>query len=155
MSLAIRRAEPVDAPLLAAHRAQVWCEVGGWRVEELAGVIPAWSSFMAAAIAVDEYVAWIAEEDTIPIGSGSLLVHRALPRPGHDGDREGRVPGVYVAPSVRRRGIARAIMDELIAYARAARFIRLTLHPSDEARSLYAGLGFVALDEMGLRLTTG
>jgi GNAT superfamily N-acetyltransferase len=153
MSVAIRRAFAADAPLLAEHRARVWTEVGGWREDELAPVLPAWTSFIREGIAAGEVAGWIAEETGTVLGSGSLLVHHVLARPNHDGNREGRIHGVFVAPAARRRGIARAIVQEIIAYARECGFIRLTLHPSDEARSLYASLGFVALDEMGLRLT--
>ena len=59
---------------------------------------------------------------------------------------------VYVVPVARRRGIARALMKAIVAYARAVPLIRLVLHPSDDARPLYADLGFSGLDEMGLRL---
>ena len=82
-----------------------------------------------------------------------MLVHLAIPRPGHSSQAEGCVHSVYVVPSHRRRGVARAIMDEAMRYAREARLLRLTLHPSDEARPLYEALGFVALDEMGFAFT--
>jgi GNAT superfamily N-acetyltransferase len=154
MSVAIRRADAADASLLSEHRARVWTEAGGWRDDELVDVVPVWAEFIRDAIETGEYISWIAEEKGTAIGSGSLLVHRSLPRPNHEGDREGRVHGLYVVPAARKRGIARAIVEEIIAYAREHAFIRLTLHPTDEARSLYAALGFVAVDEMALRLTT-
>ena len=91
---------------------------------------------------VEEVVIGVVQEDDA-----------ALPRPGWPSDREGRVQSVYVVPHARRRGIARTLMAEVMDYARAAMLIRLTLHPSDDARPLYASLGFDQLDEMGLRLT--
>ena len=43
-------------------------------------------------------------------------------------------------------------MDALLAYARDAGLISLSLHPSDAARALYVSLGFTAADEMRLNL---
>ncbi|MBV8748877.1 MAG: GNAT family N-acetyltransferase [Candidatus Eremiobacteraeota bacterium] len=152
MSYAIRRANADDAPLLAEHRARVWREVGGWDEESMAAQIPVWTAWFRDHVAEEIYVSFVAEEDGDAIASASLLVQRAIPRPELPSDREGRVQSVYVVPDARRRGIARALMDHLIDYARTAALVRLTLHPSDEARELYASMGFAPLDEMGLRL---
>jgi GNAT superfamily N-acetyltransferase len=153
VTLTIRRAVPADAALLAEHRARVWREAGGHPDEELIPQIPIWAAYFARALADDTYVGWIAEEDGRPVGSGALLVHAAVPRPFIDSEREGRVQSVFVEPQARRRGIARALMAEIMAYARALPLIRVTLHPSDDGRALYTSLGFVPLDEMGLRLS--
>ncbi|HZX68216.1 MAG TPA: GNAT family N-acetyltransferase [Candidatus Elarobacter sp.] len=151
MSYAIRRATPDDAALLAEHRARVWREVGDWDEEPMARQIPIWTAWFHDAVADGRYRSWIAEEHGAAIASGSLLVYSAIPRPGSASDQEGRVQSVYVAPDARRRGIALALMRAIIADARATPLIRLVLHPSDEARPLYAALGFVELDEMGMR----
>jgi GNAT superfamily N-acetyltransferase len=153
VSYAIRRAAPDDAALLAEHRARIWREVGDHSAESMAAQVPIWTAWFHDALADGAYVSFIAEENGEPIASGSLLVHVAVPRPAWPSDREGRVHSVYVVPHARRRGIARALMAEVMDYARAAALIRLTLHPSDDARPLYASLGFVQLDEMGQRLT--
>jgi GNAT superfamily N-acetyltransferase len=118
----------------------------------MARQVPVWTNWFHDAVADGRYRSWIAEENGEVIASGSLLVYAAIPRPGSTADREGRVQSVYVVPVARRRGIARALMAAIVDYARAAPLIRLVLHPSDEARPLYAGLGFSELDEMGLRL---
>ena len=149
----IRRATPDDAALLAEHRARVWREVGDWSDEALAPQIPIWTEWFRDAVADGTYVSFIAERDGEAVASASLLLHVAIPRPGSPSDRIGRVQSLYVAPDARRHGIARALMDAVLEYAHGAALIQLTLHPSDEARPLYASLGFTALDEMGLRLT--
>ena len=154
MTTTLRRAGVDDAPLLAEHRARVWREVGDWSDEALAPQIPIWTRWIQKAVADGTYAAWIVHGDRgEPIGSGAVLVQVAIPRPGFDSDRAGRVQSVYVVPEARRRGVAHAIMNEVIAFARTERLIFLTLHPSDEARSLYTAMGFTAQDELGLRLT--
>ncbi len=152
MSYTIRRATPEDAALLAEHRARVWREVGDWDEPPMAAQVPIWTAWFHDALARDAYRSWIAEENGEAIASGSLLVYTVIPRPGSDADGEGRVQSVFVVPHARRRGIARALMDEIVSHARSVPLIRLVLHPSDEARPLYTELGFTGLDEMGLRL---
>jgi GNAT superfamily N-acetyltransferase len=151
--VALRRATVADAQLLAEHRAAVWVEVGDWSPEAMAAQTLVWTDFARRTVADGTYVAWVAEERGEPIASGAILVHLAIPRPGSDSERAGRVQSVYVVPGARRRGIARALMEALLAEARALRLISLTLHPSDEARALYASMGFTSGDEMGLRLS--
>lgn len=149
----LRRATPDDAPLLASHRAAIWNEIGEWSREELAPAIPDWIAFIRRATADSTYVAYIAEQDGAVVGSGALLLQLAFPRPGFDSDRAGRMHSVYVAPEARRRGIALAIVNALLAFAREARLIEVSLHPSEVARPLYASLGFTQADEMRFRLS--
>jgi GNAT superfamily N-acetyltransferase len=153
MPFVVRRAAPEDAALLAEHRARVWREVGDWDADLLAPQIPIWTEWMRGALAAGTYAGWIAEREREPVGSGAVLVHLAIPRPGSPSDRAGRVQSVYVVPSARRSGIARALMHEAIAFAREAKLIFLALHPSDEARPLYASMGFAEADEMLLRFS--
>jgi ribosomal protein S18 acetylase RimI-like enzyme len=153
MSVALRRATVADARLLAEHRARVWEEVGDWSAEAMAEQTPVWADFARRTIADGTYVAYVAEEDGVAVASGAILVQLALPRPGYDSERAGRVQSVYVVPAARRRGIARMVMDALLAAARDMRLIVLTLHPSDAARGLYLSMGFSVADELGLRLS--
>jgi GNAT superfamily N-acetyltransferase len=155
VSWAIRRATPDDAGLLAEHRGLVYREVDGWADATVARMVPVWTAYFSDLLAESRYLGWIAHDGASVLGSGALLVNAILPRPDHPGDRYGRVHSVYVVPAARERGIARAIMLELIDYARTAMLVRLVLHPSEAARPLYAGLGFEPLDEMALRLDDG
>ena len=153
MSVGFRWATAADARLLAEHRALVWEEVGDWSAAAMAEQIPVWEDFTRRTVANGTYVATIAEEDGAAVASGAILVQLAMPRPGSPSERCGRVQSVYVAPHARGRGIARAMMRELLGWAREHALIFLTLHPSDEARHLYETLGFSPSDEMGLRLS--
>ena len=150
--MTIRRGTPLDATLLAEHRAAVWREVGDWSVADLLPQIPVWARFFREHMDDGTYVAFVAEENGTTLGSGCLLIHLTIPRPALASERAGRVQSVYVEPSARRRGVARAVMERLLSYAREATLVSLTLHPSENARTLYTGLGFRAADEMQLRL---
>ena len=148
----VRRALPIDAPLLAQHRATVWHEVGDWSLEALSPQILQWTAFFRERLLDETFVAFVAEEDERVIASAGVLIHVAIPRPGSRSASAGRVQSLYVVPEARRRGIARSLMDHIVRYARATALISLSLRPSDEARPLYAGFGFVEADEMLLPL---
>ncbi len=150
--MTIRAAGPSDAELLAEHRAAVWHEVGAASREDLILQRPIWATFFRDRLRDATYAAFVAEEAGAPVGSGGILIHTAIPRPYAFSDRAGRVLSLYVEPARRRRGIARTIVGRLIAYAREARLVSLTLHPTDDARPLYRSVGFEAADEMVLRL---
>ena len=107
------------------------------------------------------YVGWFAatvsEPQTIISGAGVLL-RPSLPSPRKlDGKTVGVTDGqlallinVFTEPEWRRRGIALALLKEVIAWATAQRIDRLVLHASDAGRPLYEKVGFVATNEMRL-----
>jgi GNAT superfamily N-acetyltransferase len=103
-----------------------------------------------------EYVAWLAlpagESERI-IGGGGLQLRRLLPRPSADGSRvlvgrEGIVLNMYVERAYRRRGVARRLVEAILAWAPTADVVQLVLHASDEGRPLYESMGFEPTNEM-------
>lgn len=154
MSWAVRRASIADAAVLGSHRGNVWREGGHHSDAEVLPHIPIWTAWLTDALANGNYAAWIATDaNGAAVGSAGLFLRSSMPRPGNPVDREGRVHAVYVVPALRRRGIARALMLELIDFARTLSLAQLVLHPSEAGRPLYAGLGFLPTDEMALRFT--
>ena len=110
------------------------------------------------ALARGEYVAWVAlapDGETV-IGGAGAQRRLAFPHPlrlqdGELGIAEGRhaiVLNVYTEPGWRRRGVAEALMREVIRWAGEEHLDRLVLHASDAGRPLYERLGFVATNEM-------
>ncbi|MGH7561050.1 MAG: GNAT family N-acetyltransferase [Gemmatimonadales bacterium] len=86
-------------------------------------------------------------------GGAGVQLRRVLAFPGTDGARvaKGRqalVLNVYTEPPWRRRGIARALMQRIIEWARAEQVDGLVLHAAPDGRVLYEELGFVATNEM-------
>ena len=61
---------------------------------------------------------------------------------------EGLVLNGYTVPPWRGRGIARHIMDTIVAWATEAGIVRLVLTASPAGRPLYEKLGFEATREM-------
>jgi GNAT superfamily N-acetyltransferase len=112
--------------------------------------------YFAEALTSGEYVSWIAELPGSPpraVGGAGVQFRPLLPRTDPSGrsllvGREGLILNVYVVPDHRRQGIARRLMQTVIAWAPGAGIVRLVLHASDDGRSLYQELGFRASNEM-------
>jgi ribosomal protein S18 acetylase RimI-like enzyme len=71
---------------------------------------------------------------------------------------KGHVVAVYVVPSWRRTGLARALLDRLIAEARGSGLIQLTLSVTlgnEAARRLYIAAGFSVCGVEPLSLRVG
>jgi GNAT superfamily N-acetyltransferase len=62
------------------------------------------------------------------------------------------VNAVFVRPPYRRQGIARRLMELVIAWAREHGCIRVRLRSSDDGRALYTTMGFNVGREMELDL---
>lgn len=132
-------------------------------IADVRGVDP--SSFDAAFVDVtraylDDVTAlgrirtWLAE---LPgrgaVGVISLLRNDAPPLPERHLAHEGYVVNLWVTPTARRHGIARALLQTAIDDAPSWGLRRLYLHATEDGRPLYEETGFVADARwMGLRL---
>ncbi len=91
------------------------------------------------------HAAFVAAAEGKPAGCVALTVHAA--------ERTAVVKKMYVAPAYRQRGIARALMRELIAHARERGVARLVLDTARDrmqsAYALYFALGFRECEPYG------
>jgi GNAT superfamily N-acetyltransferase len=154
-SISIRQATAADAALLAEHRVGMFRDMGAIKPECEGALHEKSIAYFMAAIPSGEYVGWIAypADDAAPIAGAGVQFRSLLPRPTLTGDglllgREGLVLNVYTTPSWRGRGVARQLMDTIIAWAADAGVVRLVLAASPAGRPLYEKMGFVATREM-------
>src|SRR5262249_43077883 len=154
----LRPATPDDAPVIARHRAGMFRDMGQVTPEAYDALVAIAEARLRETLASGEYVAWLAlapEGDRV-IGGAGAQRRLAFPHPhrfddGSVGIGEGRhaiVLNVCTEPDWRRRGVAEALMGQVIRWAREERLDRLVLHASDQGRSLYERLGFAATNEM-------
>jgi GNAT superfamily N-acetyltransferase len=159
----LRPAEPADATAIAVHRATMFAEMGWLAVSAQARLQAASEPYLRDAIASGEYVGWLAHATGEPrhvVGGAGLQRRPLLPRPNEDGSDvlqglEGLIMNVYIEPTWRRRGIAEAMMREILAWAPAHGIVRVSLHASDAGRPLYERMGFLATNEMRFREPSG
>ena len=119
-------------------------------------LLDAATAYFIEAVPRGEYVAWLVHESndggSVVAGAGALT-RTLLPRPDTDrkrllSGREALVMNVYVHREWRRRGLARCLMETVLAWARGEQIARVVLHASGEGRPLYESMGFVPTNEM-------
>ena len=153
----IRIATVADAPVIARHRIAMFRAMGGGRLPDERDADPlavASLEYLIEALPSGLYRGWLAEGDDGVVGGGGIIVQRGVPRPENvHGDEEAYLLNVYVDPPHRRRGLARLLMDEMLAWCREHGLARIVLHASDDGRTLYEMLGFHSVaNEMRLIL---
>jgi GNAT superfamily N-acetyltransferase len=154
----IRRAAVNDAAVIAEQRARMFQDMGDISAGIFNEFRVASQQWTERAIASGEYVGWLAaprETPDVIIGGAGAQLRQTPPhpcRPPRDGQfgkgRHAIVLNVFTEPEWRKRGVGALLMEELLRWARAEKLDRLVLHASDQARSLYERLGFIATNEM-------
>ena len=151
----IRRAAAQDAGIVAWHRARMFQDMG-----DISG--DAFEILRAKArvrlkewLDSGDYVGWLAapaDQPEIVVGGAGVQLQPILPRPVNASTvgegRQGTVVNVFTEPQWRRRGIAGLLIKEIITWSKDEHLERLLLHASDEGRSVYERLGFIAGNEM-------
>ncbi|MEU2225773.1 GNAT family N-acetyltransferase [Streptomyces sp. NPDC018347] len=122
------------------------------RVEDAAEALPT----LRARLAEDgDFAAFVADHPDRPGAPAALVAGTVEYRIGKAGNPHGRVGHVFSVatdPDARRRGHARACVEELLSWfrARGAGYVRLNASP--EAEPLYASPGFTRDVDPSMRL---
>jgi GNAT superfamily N-acetyltransferase len=155
----IRRAEIADAGIIAHHRARMFYDMGDVPdaiFDEFRAGSERW---LTNAFRNGEYIGWLTSEKSSPeeiLAGAGVQLRRVAPHPlkKPNGEvtiavgRHGIVINVFTEPEWRRRGLAEALMREIVEWARGERLDRLLLHASKDGRRLYERLGFIDTNEM-------
>ena len=114
------------------------------------------------SLASGEYIGWLVPDpedaDKIIAGAGVILRQiPPIPLRRASGETvvydagQALIVNVFTEPEWRRRGIARLLLEQIIAWCREERIESVVLHGSEEGRALYQRLGFRQTSEMRLR----
>jgi GNAT superfamily N-acetyltransferase len=155
----IRQATPEDAVVIGWHRARMFQDMGLVPDELFESYRTKALDRLSKALASGDYVGWLVSETNAPekIVAGAGVVIRVVPPFPHrrgNGEieiaegRQGVIVNVFTEPEWRRRGLAKLLMEKIIAWSRKQSLDDLVLHASDEGRTLYEQLGFVLTNEM-------
>ena len=156
-AVAIRRATVADIAVVAGHRAAMFLEMGQLHLSGVAPMVEETTRYLRDAVSRGEYVGWLAcTADRRVVAGAGAQCRRVLPfaRPGLSGadavgfGRQAIVLNVYTEPAFRRRGLARALMLDVLDWARSSGLESLVLHATPDGRPLYEALGFAPTNEM-------
>jgi len=151
----IRRATAQDADIVAWHRARMFQDMGDVSGDAFEILRAKARARLKEWLDSGDYVGWLAtpaDQPEIVVGGAGVQLQPILPRPVNPSTvgegRQGTVVNVFTEPEWRRRGIAGLLIKEIITWSKDEHLDRLLLHASDEGRSVYERLGFIAGNEM-------
>jgi GNAT superfamily N-acetyltransferase len=141
--ITIRQATTDDIPDLVRLR-RVMCEGMGWddpvKLDEMEQTA---SAYFVEAIPTGDFRGWLAITPAgEAVGTGGVIIDQHIPIPANPSGKVGYILNVATIPSHRRQGIARRVLQTMLAWLGEQGIRRATLHTSDVGRSLYESLGF-------------
>ena len=148
----IREATLADIPEILRQRRAMYVDMNYKDASALDAMVKLTAGYLEEAMTDGSFRAWLACENGRAVAGGAVVI---TPWPAHPYDLECRratILNVYTYPAYRRRGLARALMQTMIAWCRREGFACVTLHASDDGRHLYESLGFEVSNEMRLKL---
>ncbi|MGW1804245.1 GNAT family N-acetyltransferase [Streptomyces sp. NPDC002078] len=153
----VRRARPEDAMEVLRLRQvmidSLWSGGGGAPTDWHAESLPTLQKRLAEPDG--DFAAFVVDHPDRPGALAALVVGTLEYRIGKAGNPHGRVGHVFSVatdPDARRRGYARAAMEELLAWFRERGAGHVLLNASSEAEPLYASLGFKRDPDPSMRL---
>ena len=120
--------------------------------DALSAMVASTADYLKTAIPDGSFRSWLACDDGKVVAGGAVIVS---PWPAHAYEpqcRRATIMNVYTEPEYRRQGIARQLMQTMIAWCKQQGFARVTLHASEQGKALYESLGFELSNEMRLNL---
>lgn len=151
----IRRATAQDADIISWHRARMFQDMGDVAGDAFETLRTKARKHLEQWLDKGNYIGWLAspaDEPEVVVAGAGVQLQPILPRPvdaSTIGEGwQGTIVNVFTEPQWRRRGIAGLLIKEIITWSKNEQLDRLILHASEEGRSIYERLGFVASNEM-------
>ncbi len=149
----LREATVEDIPLLLRHRRLMFESMGFVDQTRNDAMDLEVAAYLAEAIPSGEYRGWLAtNSEGVTLGGIGLTLIQLAPSPRNMRGRYAYLLNLYVEQEYRRQGIAMALVERSIAWAREQGIVEVRLHASDQGRPLYEDVGFHQTNEMRLML---
>jgi GNAT superfamily N-acetyltransferase len=151
-TVSIREATVDDIPEIVRQRRRMYEDMHYTDVASLERSASLNTEYLQRAIAEGFFRSWLACTVSRAVAGGAVLIVPWLAHPYDLECRRATILNVYTEPEYRRQGIARQIMQIMIAWCKQEGFARVNLHASEDGRHLYESLGFEPANEMRLNL---
>src|SRR5271169_1828307 len=148
----IRAATPSDIPEILRQRRSMYEDMDYKDITALAAMVSVSANYLTKAMAEGSFRAWLASVNDRIVAGGAVIISPWLAHPYDLECRRATILNVYTDRDYRRRGIARQLLETMIAWCRQQGFARVDLHASTDGRHLYESLGFEPSNEMRLKL---
>ena len=148
----IRKATMDDAEIILHHRMGMFTDMGidPALVAKMEAPFRAW---IAQEFGVGRFETWFAcAEDGQVIAGAGLWLYPWIPSPLASQTVRAYILNVYTERAYRQQGIARRVVEEIIAHCREQDYAVVMLHASKQGRPIYEALDFKQTNEMRLDL---
>ncbi len=108
-----------------------------------APLLDAMRDYFQRTMSTDEFLAWVAEAEGQVVAISGLVFFERPPDAGNPAGVEAYLMNMYTLPAWRGRGLASALLDEIIGFVRTTPARRISLHATDAGRSIYESAGFL------------
>ncbi|MBV8195713.1 MAG: GNAT family N-acetyltransferase [Candidatus Dormibacteraeota bacterium] len=140
-----------DVPELLRLRALMFTSLGDPESDEW---MVASDSFLREGFARGDVAAFVVDDPDQPghvVACGVVVTIRRLSGPHVTDGRFAHIQSMVTEPDYRRRGLARAILTELLTWCEEQRIRSVSLHATAMGAPLYRSMGFRDPDEPELR----
>lgn len=149
----VRAATPVDAPIIAVQRGQMFVEMGGMTPQEAGAQRGLWTDWLAQALAAGDYAGFVIENAGEIVGGVGMMFLPKIPTTKDPALHKAHILNMSVSPQHRRRGLAGALMRSALQEARQRGLRSVSLNAAPMGKGLYERLGFVESTSPEMRLT--
>ncbi len=151
-NIKLRLAGAADLAIIMHHRRSMFGEMGFSNEADLDIMEATSAPFIKAGLADGSYRGWLMENADGVVAGGGIVIVGYPSSPLDPKPHRVWILNMYTEPEYRGRGLARAIMEAMIAWCREQGFALVSLHASEAGRPLYESLGFKPTNEMRLAL---
>lgn len=149
----LRPATAADADIIAAQRGQMFVDMNELTSQGAEEQLDLWADWLRSAIPRGEYSGVLAVYRAQVVGGVGMMLHPKIPSAQDPALFSAYVMNTYVAPPHRRRGLAEALMREMLVVIRSRGINSVKLHAAPMGRAIYERLGFVESSNPELRLS--
>mgnify|MGYP001795971740 FL=1 len=155
INIEIRETIPQEDSIIAEHFYQLWLDIGAPEKSIKPNHHSLTLEFITQARQNLSYKGFVAEVDSVIVGSASCQVFTGLYSLILEEEyrKYGYIWGVYVQPSYRRKGIAKQLTKATIQHLKSINCTRAILNASPAGKPVYENLNFVPSNSMQLDLT--
>jgi GNAT superfamily N-acetyltransferase len=151
-NIKLRPAGVADLPAIMRHRRCMFREMGFQNEADLDAMEATSAPFIKSGLIDGTYRGWLAEGSAGVVAGGGMVIAGFPSTPFDPQPRRVWILNMYTEPEHRGQGLARRIMEAMIAWCREEGLAVVALHASEAGRPLYEHLGFIPTNEMRLKL---
>ena len=142
MDITIKQATLADLDKLIEWRMKVLRTVFAIpRMEDINKLCSSNIAYYEEALQAGSHIAVFAESTEGTVGCGGLCLYREMPSPDNPTEQCAYLMNIYTGEPFRGKGVAKAIVNYLVDYAKKQNIQKVYLETSACGRTLYQSLG--------------